>query len=136
MIASAVVVAAPSAGLATEGQAKDYQCYVYKRVPRTHTVGWFVGADARTYVPTVRMRFGAWPAQGAATTTDEGFGVARLFVACGRTNVRPYGRVRRLGRGRHKARPLQLMWVWCGRLLLLMCVRCGHSNEPNDDVRA
>ena len=52
MIASAVVVAVPSAGLATEGQAKDYQCYVYKRVPRTHTVGWFVGADARTYVPT------------------------------------------------------------------------------------
>ncbi|MDD7334928.1 MAG: hypothetical protein PUG75_00290 [Prevotella sp.] len=39
-------------------------------MPRTHTVGWFVGADARTYVPTVRMRFGAWPAQGAATTTD------------------------------------------------------------------
>ena len=70
MIASVVVVAAPSAGLATEGQAKDYQCYVYKRVPRTHTVGWFVCADARTYVPTFRMRFGAWPAQGAATATD------------------------------------------------------------------
>ena len=91
MIASAGVVAVPCAGLATEGQAKDYQCYVYKRVPRTHTVGWFVGADARTYVPTVRMRFGAWPALGTATTTYEGFGVARLFVACGRTNVRPYG---------------------------------------------
>ncbi|MDD6542539.1 MAG: hypothetical protein PUF32_09590 [Prevotella sp.] len=60
------------------------------------------------------LLIGARPAQGAATTTDEGFGVARLFVACGRTNVRPYGLLRRLVRGRHKARPLQLMWVWCG----------------------
>ena len=48
---------------------------------RPHTVGWFVGADARTSVPTVRggllhalhiirLFLLARPAQGAATTTD------------------------------------------------------------------
>ena len=43
-------------------------------------VGWFVGVDARTRVPTGGMMsgcgagvgVGARPAQGAATTTDEG----------------------------------------------------------------
>ena len=92
MIASAVVVAAPSAGLATEGQAKDYQCYVYKRVPRTHTVGWFVGVDAPRSVPTGLDEVGIF---------NKSLIIIRLCDACGRSNERPYG----LDDGR--------MWGWC-----------------------
>ncbi|MDY6270844.1 MAG: hypothetical protein SPL43_05605 [Prevotella sp.] len=51
-------------------------------------------------------------------------------IRLGGSSVRTHERTSlRLGcglvRGRHKARPLQLMCMWCGR-----------SNEPNDDVRA
>ena len=41
--------------------------------------------------------------------------IIRLYDACGRSNERPHGLVRiacGLARGRHKARPLQLMWIY------------------------
>ncbi|MDD6540956.1 MAG: hypothetical protein PUF32_01450 [Prevotella sp.] len=44
--------------------------------------------------------------------------IIRLYDGCGRSNERHYGLVRiacGLVRGRHKARPLQLAMVWCGR---------------------
>ena len=41
--------------------------------------------------------------------------IIHLYDVCGRSNERPYGLVRiacGLVRGRHKARPLQLMWIY------------------------
>ena len=41
--------------------------------------------------------------------------IIRLYDGCGGSNERPYGLVRiacGLVRGRHKARPLQLMWIY------------------------
>ena len=98
---------------------------------RPHTVGVFVGADARTSVPTVRggllhalhiirLFMLARPAQGAATTVDirclSSVADARTsvptvrgwIIAC----VTYYSLVRCL-RGRHKARPLQWIFVDC-----------------------
>ena len=94
---------------ASEGQAKDNQYVMFIDVrQRPNTVGVFVGADARTSVPTVRMceELMLVDCSLVADVRTSVPTVRGWIIAC----VTYYSLVRCL-RGRHKARPLQWIFV-------------------------